>query len=110
MVGPGAGPVYYTFRIAIGDVPSGVESVASTGNIISNVNYINISSSGGYYEVLLSGYPFGLLGSDNYEVMLTMRSGRNSISLLDNDVATPFIALKGALSFNIVLEETVSVV
>jgi hypothetical protein len=73
------------------------------------VNYNNISSSTGYYEVLLSGYPFGIVGSDNYEVMLSIRSGRASISALDNDVNIPVIALKGALSFNILVEETFTV-
>ena len=42
--------------------------------------------------------------------MLSVRSGRTSISALDNDIVVPFIALKGNLSFNIVLEESVSVV
>lgn len=111
IAGGGSGyPAYYAFRIAIGDVPSGVESFTSTSNLITTVNYNNISSTTGYYEVLLSGFPFGLLGADNYEVMLSVRSGRLSISALDNDIVVPFIALKGNLSFNIVLEESVTVV
>lgn len=87
IAGGGSGyPPYYTFKIAIGDVPSGVESFASTANLITAVNYNNISSSTGYYEVILSGFPFGLLGADNYEVILSVRSGRLSISALDNDI------------------------
>ncbi len=60
--------------------------------------------------MLLTGFPFGLLGATNYEVILGVRSGRTSISALDNDIVVPVVVLKGNLSFNILLEESVSVV
>lgn len=94
------------FRINIGDVPSGVESFQSTSNIISNVTFTLFADNNiGSYLITLSSYPFGNISADGYEVILSVRSLRSGQpSALDNDYHYPFVANRGNLSFEILLE------
>lgn len=99
-------PSYYTFRINIGDVPSGVESFQSSSNIISNVSFTLYGDTNtGSYLVALAGYPFGSISGDGYEVILSVRSLRTGTpNNLDNDIYVPFVANRANLSFEILME------
>lgn len=105
-------PSYYTFRINIGDVPSSVEAFQSTSNIISNVSFTLYADTNiGSYLVALSGYPFGNISGDGYEVLLSVRSLRTGTpSALDNDIYMPIVANRANLSFEILMEQQFNVV